>query len=103
MSHDYLMYVLKGFGVLGLISLSALRTILATDPVTTAVGGAVTLIGLAALIWKLVTDHRVEQDQAKRYDRMLTRADERITQLERENARLNAILTRRLEAAEDDA
>lgn len=97
MNHDYLVYIGKAFGVLGFIMLAATRMIFAADPVSTAIGGAVTVLGLAALIWKLVTDHRVEQEQGRRYERMLERADSRITSLEAENARLNMLLMKQLD------
>jgi hypothetical protein len=61
------------------------------DSFSAWVPAAATLIGLAALIWRLVTDTRSADRQDKRYEAL-------IDELQSENERL-----RRLLAAQDDA
>lgn len=44
--------------------------------------GVATVLGLAALIWKLVTDHTASSDLSDRYERHIERLEKRIVELE---------------------
>ena len=59
--------------------------------VTTAIPAVTTLLGLSALIWKLVTDRRADNDMDDRYDHLvehyqseIARKDEDVKSLVRE-------------------
>lgn len=85
--------IAKTLGVVAVALFTAITGALGADPITTGLGSAATIIGLAALIWKLVTDHKVEQSQGARWEAMLQRADKRISELETEIVRLNKLLS----------
>lgn len=54
------------------------------DVASQVVGGALTLLGTAALVWKLVVDHRIEDRQVQTFNRIIDQLQE---ELARERAR----------------
>lgn len=97
--HDGISVSIKTVGVAVLTVLSAVwtgaasavRVVAQSDPLTAWVPGVATLLGLAALVWRLVVDTRNAERQDRRFERL-------IDELQAENERL-----RRLLADRDDA
>lgn len=86
------LYAAKGVGVAVFSGLTAAAAVFAETPVESVAFGAVTAVGLVALIVKLVTDHRAEKDLADRARAWIEYQDEVIAERDETIASLRAEL-----------
>lgn len=94
---DYFPYYLKVVGLLGLVVVNGLipYVLAQSDPIGAILGGGMTIAGMGFLVWKLVTDHRIENRQREIYEDI-------IDTLQEERNALREILEKKKKRNDED-